>query len=152
MINRGRGVTVRAYHTDDSPTEVNRTGQTFIAVAIEAGWPLRSLRAETKYLASCGWTESRFVFALRPWPNARGLPIARDLPLGPLWGGLLLNAVLFALALWLLFEARGVIRRRWRRRHHHCDVCGYPAGTSAVCTECGTALHHRVRGKVMTRD
>lgn len=151
MIVTGRGVTVRAFHTDDSPTESNPMGQTFIAVAIEAGWPWRCLRAETKYLASIGWTTPQYVLPLPTWPNARRGAVISDLPLQPMWGGLAINTLVFAIGLWLVFGAPGAIRRSWRRRKGQCAACGYPIGVNRVCTECGADLNSSIGREALGR-
>lgn len=67
-------------------------------------------------------------------------PHWRAVPLQPLWIGFIFNTLWYAVAAGLLLVAPGVIRRWSRRRRHCCPACGYPTGTSPVCTECGAAL------------
>jgi hypothetical protein len=71
----------------------------------------------------------------------------RALPLRPIWRGFALNTGIYSVVaalVWMLFVAipswmRRVVRV-WRRR---CAACGYPTGTSNVCTECGKAVSVR---------
>jgi hypothetical protein len=63
------------------------------------------------------------------------------LPAQPVWHGMILNTLVYALLLWLLFLAPFTARRMIRRRRGLCETCAYPVGVSSVCTECGAALH-----------
>lgn len=36
-----------------------------------------------------------------------------------------------------------ILRHEWRVARNQCPACGYPAGASPVCTECGMALPRR---------
>lgn len=65
------------------------------------------------------------------------------LPLRPMWPGFLINTILYALILWLLFAAPFALRRRRRRRRGLCEQCAYPIGVSPVCTECGASVARR---------
>lgn len=60
--------------------------------------------------------------------------------------GLILNPIVFAVGVWAVclgpFEIFWAVRRARRIRGHCCVACGYPIGTSEVCTECGM-LHSR---------
>lgn len=96
------------------------------------GWPLPALRA---------------VFRPRPLDGVappQWLPGKRDgnpspcLPYKPVWSGLLIDTVLFAVA-WLGagFGARAA-RERWRVSRGHCPCCGYDLlGIEGPCPECG---------------
>jgi hypothetical protein len=60
------------------------------------------------------------------------------------WPGVLLNPLIFAVTAWFLCFAipaacRAAVRAS-RRRRRRCEACGYPAGTSGRCSECGTAI------------
>jgi hypothetical protein len=61
---------------------------------------------------------------------------AHLIPLGTV---LSINTIFYAAILWLLFFAPGAMRRTIRRNRGLCPACGYPIGTSSVCTECGVA-------------
>ena len=62
------------------------------------------------------------------------------LPLRPIWRNFAANTVFYALILWLAIRGPFVLRRQVRQRRGRCPNCGYPVGTSAVCTECGRSL------------
>jgi hypothetical protein len=64
-------------------------------------------------------------------------PARRRLPIDPVWPGFIANTALFAIGFWLLLRSAGSTRRFVRRRRGQCMSCGYPVGTSPVCTECG---------------
>jgi hypothetical protein len=68
----------------------------------------------------------------------------RPLPLQPLWPGFAINTVFYAAIVWLLFAVPGRIRRFIRIRRGRCGACGYPIGTSDVCTECGKPVPKRL--------
>jgi hypothetical protein len=76
----------------------------------------------------------------------------RDFPFRPLWPGFAINTLFYAAILWLLFAAPFVLRR-WRRvRRGLCPACGYPVGTSPVCTECGAELKTHKRTNAESGD
>ena len=58
--------------------------------------------------------------------------------------GLVLNPVIVGGLVFLATAGTRVVlvvgRRAVRRRRNRCVGCGYPLGTSAVCTECGAPL------------
>lgn len=56
------------------------------------------------------------------------------------YDGLIVNTLVYALLLWLIFFAPFAARRALRRRRGTCEKCAYPIGTSPVCTECGAAV------------
>lgn len=75
----------------------------------------------------------------------------RLLPLKPIWRGLIANTSFYALVGWC-----GVMMVRWLRRHRRllrgcCPECGYPMGSSARCSECGSRLEGRKTGLVECR-
>jgi hypothetical protein len=55
----------------------------------------------------------------------------------PLAGGTLVNTVLYGCLASLVLVYWQSRRREDRRRRGLCPLCAYPAGASAVCTECG---------------
>lgn len=61
------------------------------------------------------------------------------LPVNVHWIGFVGNTIFWALP-WSVPLLLLTLRRRWRRRQGRCEACGYPIGTSAVCTECGVVL------------
>jgi hypothetical protein len=56
----------------------------------------------------------------------------------------LLNPLIVGGAAWVVLVVPwflGIIITRWsRRRRGRCMACGYPIGTSSVCTECGSQV------------
>jgi hypothetical protein len=107
---------------------------------VRAGLPLRSVESMN------GWGPLA--------PEARwGIPIAARnpniawvslLPCRPIVSGFIINTLLLA---GFIFSAVEVPRGLWRSarrniRSHRglCPTCGYPIGTSSVCTECGGAV------------
>jgi hypothetical protein len=59
------------------------------------------------------------------------------LPLRPLVGGLLLNAMLIGGVGFVLVNVLPIWRRYIARKRGLCEKCRYPRGASMVCTECG---------------
>jgi hypothetical protein len=110
------------------------------------GWPMRSLRAEI-------WSEIEidqagvmtFRFEGHPPPSVWHDGIDTDrgilrLPIRPVFPGIIVNSILYAVILGLLSTAPFATRRMLRRRRGQCAKCAYPVGTSPVCTECGAAV------------
>ena len=109
------------------------------AVRFQAGWPTHTLR---------GYEITVQDMALFPWayPSWKG---RSPFPLLPIWPGFAVNSLLYAVVLWLLicgpFVPRRVIRAI-RVKRGGCPACGYPAGRSDVCSECGKPLPERIAG------
>jgi hypothetical protein len=95
----------------------------------QRGWPLSALSMERQRPER--WYASRDV----------------ELPVVPLWPGFAINALFYAVILWLLFAAPFALRRRRRIKRGLCLACAYPIGESEVCTECGRP--HTVKPKEM---
>lgn len=68
---------------------------------------------------------------------------ARPIPYRPIWTGLLLNALIYGAALWLVYvlltRPLRVFRELMRLRRGHCLTCGYDLRYDFVrgCPECG---------------
>lgn len=62
------------------------------------------------------------------------------IPVGVIWSGVAMNTTFYALILWAVVRGPSRLRRYIRKRRHLCRNCGYPTGTSSVCSECGTQL------------
>lgn len=107
------------------------------------GWPAPCLW----YQVTAGFnrvTMSTTNDTLRGGILLRGSPESRAgtfraLPLRPIWWGLSLNTLVFAMLWGLLLLAPPAARRAIRRRRGRCPRCGYDlAGQSAPgCPECG---------------
>lgn len=65
-----------------------------------------------------------------------------DLPLRPIWFGFIADSLLYAAVLWGIVAAILLWRNKRRLKRGLCPVCKYPIGSSAVCSECGTAIRH----------
>lgn len=118
----------------------------------QAGWPLRAWRCRNygdveratatsvTTVAKTGLNPIVGGIALTPFSPGPMAATWRALPYVPMWPGVVGNAALYAAALGLLIAGPGWVRRRIRRRRRQCEACGYPIGTSPVCTECGAAV------------
>ncbi len=74
-----------------------------------------------------------------PTPLAKIGPIPVHFPLRPIWAGLAVNSAFYGCFVAAGAWAVGLAVRANRRRRGLCEVCKYPRGVSAVCTECGRA-------------
>ena len=59
---------------------------------------------------------------------------------GLLGGGVFEKVKTYAIAILFLVESPRIVRARIRRAHGRCPRCGYPAGQSEKCSECGRRL------------
>lgn len=105
------------------------------------GWPLPALMAvhssDTTYAS---WTTTWGV-PLTSDQGRWGVP--RALPLRPIIGGFVVNWLAFGTCAYLVLFWIGHARRASRRRRNRCPACGYPIGSSPLCTECGTSIHQQ---------
>ncbi len=112
------------------------------------GWPMLSMGLLTENDHQIRDGSGALLNQPRPDRTLRGIvltpstPIVRrwaNIPLGVIWPGFVGNAGLYSAILALLAYAGRTLRRSVRRRRGRCLECGYPAGASPVCTECGGA-------------
>jgi len=101
---------------------------------VDTGWPLRSMRS---VLVHRGQGSSELHGGLIVDAGAASDAI---LPTAPLRFGFLANSLLSAAVLLGLTSLSVALRRAKRRRRGLCAACGYPVGTSPVCTECGAPI------------
>lgn len=107
----------------------------------ECGWPTTCLRLVHIDVNDTKVSDPHLPKDWQLKPTSFVLPI--DLPLKPLWPGMLTNVACFTAAWFtLLFAARRLIThalRLHRTRHNRCPTCGYSlAGvTTNRCPECG---------------
>lgn len=98
-------------------------------VDMRYGWPLKCLRRTQLW-----WPDNQEWRIDAEWDTGVRLD----------WTGVLLNPVIAAAGAWaIVFGPWGVWRAvvGWRRRRAGCcPRCGYPIGTSPVCTECGAPV------------
>jgi hypothetical protein len=113
---------------------------THSADRFESGWPLYALERShwTKILEVY---QHRHALPLTPW-LAEWLG-TEYLPLRPIWPGFVINTLLYAAILWLLFVLPFALRHRSRIRRGLCPQCAYPIGASDTCTECGAGVKTR---------
>jgi hypothetical protein len=122
------------------------------ALVVRAGWPLPALTGQLWVPAVPRSSPRRTDYFLAK-PPALDSAVSRTLltrrgsthrlllfPLRPLLWGFALNTALYCLVPSLIVVAFASFRRRWRRRRHLCPSCGYPAGPSPRCSECGSSL------------
>lgn len=109
-----------------------------------SGWPMYCLYGEhwTRYIDGGERCEIIYKYASALSVEKGMVPqdSARIIPLRPIWLGFAVNTMFFGGILWLLLCGPIVVRRVIRRRSCRCAGCGYPIGTSAVCSECGNDL------------
>lgn len=112
---------------------------------IAHGWPCRCVRVHYASVFAAGarpvsTSEVRIPTQLPDAKWGSGWAAPRDLPVVPVWAGLVVNAAVFsllwALACWVWRSSR---RARAARRRL-CPACKYPRGASARCSECGALL------------
>ena len=138
-IERGRFTTFETRYPPNA-----RPGQTpdpYIELHIWIGFPLRFLHSQFDYAAG-GWKTRVGTFDLMATPSTPqgGVKLMRELPRGVNVWALLCNSAIFAVAIFLPAAALWAVRGHVRKRHSQCPRCGYPVGTSPVCTECGARL------------
>lgn len=96
----------------------------------ESGWPLPAVRNVQMWWP---WNDPAWAITAQPDPGMRLE-----------WTGVVLNPLLVGGGLWVVLVALPLaamnVRRASRARRGLCVSCGYPAGASDVCTECGRAV------------
>ncbi|MCA9284951.1 MAG: hypothetical protein KDA22_07050 [Phycisphaerales bacterium] len=141
---RARGVERRT-STCVYPSQGCLVDISLVCEEVRAGWPFRALNG-------CRVHPARSQFEQYDTPDAsdpvvHGLVTVggeqRDIPFMPLPLGFAANACVFALCWWTVLLAPQRIRSAVRARRFRCARCGYPIGSSPVCTECGTRLAPR---------
>ncbi|MCH8823268.1 MAG: hypothetical protein IH984_07135 [Planctomycetes bacterium] len=103
------------------------------------GWPMRSLVWYYSHRFSDSIEIKRWSIELSGTQGPIGLP--RALPLRPIPLGFVINSLIYALCIWILFAVKANLRRITRSKRGHCIKCGYDlrgsSGISGVCPECG---------------
>lgn len=159
-----RGVRV-VYMEAEKPVDFDEYSQgvsanTFAIVALEAGWPVRSLqghRIVTHELRFAEWhklgetttgllevlpSDSRILFAV-PTNTSVGAPsIRRGLPVVPKWGPFIFNSALFAVIVWLVGRMGIYALRTLTIGRRMCCHCSYVVGDAdaTTCPACGKPL------------
>ena len=144
-LNRA-GVAVTTMHRVRDTNQVAEKGvePARVPVVAAAGWPLICSRYEYSFLVGgVSPIEDGLELGLDPWsgPSPFGAGFwPRALPLRPIWSGLAINTLSYAVLFWLLIAVLSALRRFVRARRGLCPNCAYPIRESAVCSECGQAL------------
>jgi hypothetical protein len=125
--DEARGFGWRYFNVLSPPTSANQNG--FSMTVRLAGWPLPVIEDKQMWW---NWSD----------PTLAG-PVP-DPAISLRWSGVVLNPLIVSGGAFLLLAGAPmsaiIARRAGRRRKGQCSSCGYPAGVSAVCTECGAAL------------
>lgn len=128
--------------------------------AVAAGWPMPSLSAWCSsevepdrpgasdmkvpyiyvYHTGFAWETSLFP---KPPPGDFLRTIPPIFPFKPLWSGLAINSLLYALLLGCCIFAPGALKRRLRASRGRCTRCAYPMGPFTTCPECGSPAYVR---------
>jgi len=118
----------------------------------QCGWPLLCLQSQSSGgVHEYAWNRRpiiktklhydrwrNVIYIDHPW-----LKRPRWLPAQPIAVACAINTMFYAVMCCGLFAVPKMIRSRWRVRRGRCPTCGYPTGTSAVCTECGGEIDKR---------
>jgi hypothetical protein len=114
------------------------------------GWPFPALRRTQLWASqdhSPRWSPKQSVGGAGAPGASGGTSRFVDTGLAPHWPGVVANPLLLALITWLVCVAPIILGHRLRRalriRRGLCPACGYPAGVSGVCSECGVDLPTR---------
>ncbi|MEM7229289.1 MAG: hypothetical protein AAF432_10805, partial [Planctomycetota bacterium] len=80
-----------------------------------------------------------YIFEQPPAPPAKPwqFPPPRVLPTTPIWSGIIINSLFYAVVAFIIVRTPFWIRHLIRARRNRCTQCGYPRGESSVCSECG---------------
>ncbi len=135
----GPGILEPPFWSDASRPPSGEPFDTFAGYAEDGrGWPFICLTSTVDATISPGgWTYGRVSSGL-PLRSTQGVDrMPRSLPLRPVWANLLFNAAFYGLLMWLGFRGLLLLPRRYRERHGRCGSCGYAAGSSSRCPECG---------------
>jgi hypothetical protein len=98
-----------------------------------AGWPCHALTRDEEWI-NTGATAYPGALVLRRGSGVLALPYR------VVYGGFVINTLLYAAAAALGSWGVVHLRSRFREARHLCTACAYPVGTSPVCTECGRPI------------
>lgn len=104
----------------------------------KAGWPLYAIEGnEFRIPTHPGWRIERHgcMGLAILWPFG-----VESIPIRPILPGFIVDSTMFGAIAWLLLTIPGAAVRLIRRRRGQCPACGYPRGSSPICTECGAAF------------
>ncbi len=131
-----------------SPEQASGQVRVVMRTAMATGLPLPCLAMEVHRL----YADVVQWFPSPPQPHADGIPTPlrwpsknspvaltdpRRLPLRPLWGGLAVNAIFWAVVAFGIARLARALRERARSRRGLCRRCAHPLANLAQCPECG---------------
>lgn len=117
------------------------------------GWPARAFVSEDHFIdpkpveysaAGLSWDSGIPIPGIAWEWKLASRKSSTHLPIKPLWTGLAVDSVVFAIILSGFSIMCGRLRGRSRLRRGMCPRCAYPIGTSPNCTECGRPLPRQV--------
>lgn len=113
---------------------------TSTALEVRYGWPALALCSGRWIPDTTKPQNMKVVQGVKVPPLPRLGYDGGYLPTSPLWRGMVINTLFYAAMVWMLIRGPFEAQRRWREWNGRCGACGYPRGTSSVCTECGADL------------
>ncbi len=135
-----RGLGVRYVELESySHDELYTYFDLYFVYVVYAGWPFDALRARAWAPSSPPELDGALVVDSRDFAPPL-YNMQRLLPVDVEWSGLVVNTIFYGGILYLLVRRPEAIRRFFRIRRAACAACGYPIGSSPVCTECGGEL------------
>lgn len=113
--------------------------------AVAAGWPLLSFSAwrtatGIDFPDKSGWFSARvhhWGIVLADTDKSAWEALPALLPFRPIWPGVAVNAVLYAIVFWATSRTWRALRSELRARRGLCLDCAYPIGAADRCSECG---------------
>lgn len=141
-----------AVHASHRALQDSATSDYSVTVT-QSGWPLLSLMRWSTFARHTNNSadEIEFIDSRQftiPWPDAWWgndvliFPGSMRLPVVPIWSGFIVNTLIYAAPIALLWMVPRAVRRFLRRQRGTCTACGYdlaglPAGS--ICPECATS-------------
>ncbi len=117
---------------------------------MEFGFPFRCLFSQASWLHTALSTaepklHQGILLTWRPeWIMIQNTLYTSQLPLAPIWRGLLLNTTSFGLVSFLCWRGYVHARAVLRLRRGHCSQCGYDLQSLSMCPECGLLLKETI--------
>jgi hypothetical protein len=127
----------------DRSTDSEDVIQTYGLGRYRYGWPRRSLGLVIVRDPTLPSASRHLLIGGLPVtdkPPDLDAPVVGAVPAQPLWGGFVVNTLVYALMLAFAFAIPIAVVRYVRHRRGRCIRCGYPLGASGVCTECGRSV------------
>lgn len=118
-------------------------------VSVRSGWPLLAMHTRMLTVRTSDGQERIDRTPAVPVPFwfqqymdgiSDGYGVTRSLPVVPSWPAFIASTIMYAIAFWLLLRLRQTVRAFVRSRRGQCVNCGYPRGSSGICSECGEPI------------